>query len=134
MICALDTNIVSYILRGEKGVRERWIHEENLGRRTILPLITYYEVKRGLLAAMATTKLALFEEICGMLEVDPLTAYDMDIAANIYAKHKRLGRPIDAADLLIAAQCISNDYTLVTHNTRHFEGIDGLRIEDWVKP
>jgi len=57
----------------------------------------------------------------------------MDMAADIYAIRKRLGQPIEAADLLIAAQCLSHGYTLVTNNTRHFEGISGLRLDNWVK-
>ena len=133
MTYALDTNTVSYILRNEKGVRERWLHEERLGWRLTIPLVAYYEVKRGLLAVRSSTKLALFEGICETLRVDPLTVRDMDIAAGIYAHRKALGRPMDASDLLIAAQCISNGHTLVTNNTRHFEGIDDLRIDDWVK-
>jgi predicted nucleic acid-binding protein len=53
------------------------------------------------------------------------------MASDIYALRKHLGRPMDDGDLLIAAQCIARGYTLVTHNTKHFEGITGLSLVDW---
>jgi tRNA(fMet)-specific endonuclease VapC len=34
-------------------------------------------------------------------------------------------------DLLIAATALVHGLTLVTHNTRHYAGIEGLTIEDW---
>ena len=34
-------------------------------------------------------------------------------------------------DLLIAAIALANDLTLVTHNTREFSRVAGLRLEDW---
>ena len=39
--------------------------------------------------------------------------------------------PIGPNDLLIAAIAIANDFTLVTHNTREFGRVDGLKYEDW---
>jgi len=41
------------------------------------------------------------------------------------------GTPIGAEDLQIAAISLANSLTLVTHNTREFEHVDGLQIEDW---
>lgn len=41
------------------------------------------------------------------------------------------GTPIGPNDLLIASIARANDLTLVTHNTREFGRIVGLRIEDW---
>ncbi len=56
-----------------------------------------------------------------------------DIAARIYAEHRRQGNPIEDADLFIAAYCIANSYTLVTNNTKHFENIDELHMANWAK-
>ncbi|AVH62025.1 VapC toxin family PIN domain ribonuclease [Nostoc sp. 'Peltigera membranacea cyanobiont' 213] len=53
------------------------------------------------------------------------------IAGNIRARLNALGTPIGANDLLIAAIALANDLTLVTHNTREFSRIDGLKYEDW---
>ncbi|MCX7011325.1 MAG: hypothetical protein NTW86_01945 [Candidatus Sumerlaeota bacterium] len=36
-------------------------------------------------------------------------------------------------DTLVAAACQARKATLVTHNPRHFQAIDGLIIEDWLQ-
>lgn len=41
------------------------------------------------------------------------------------------GTPIGPNDLLIAAIALTHDLILVTHNTREFRRVTGLRIEDW---
>jgi tRNA(fMet)-specific endonuclease VapC len=41
------------------------------------------------------------------------------------------GTPIGANDMLIAAQALAHNLTLVTHNTREFGRVAGLKIEDW---
>jgi len=56
-------------------------------------------------------------------------------AARIYGDIRGLletqGTPIGGNDLLIAATAIAHDLILVTHNTREFGRIVGLKIEDW---
>ena len=42
------------------------------------------------------------------------------------------GRPVGVMDLLIAAHALSLGLTVVTNNTREFERIPGLAVEDWV--
>lgn len=45
---------------------------------------------------------------------------------------KAAGTPIGANDLWIACHALAEDATLVTHNTREFERVQGLRWVDWV--
>jgi len=58
-------------------------------------------------------------------------------ALDTYAKEKsrlkKEGRPVDDFDLLIGASAIANDLKLVTNNTRHFERLIGISIENWVE-
>lgn len=49
----------------------------------------------------------------------------------IRAELKRQGQLIGANDLLIAATALAYDLTLVTHNTREFSRVPGLRFVDW---
>lgn len=44
---------------------------------------------------------------------------------------ERRGTPIGALDTLIAAHAPALDLTLITHNTREFGRVEGLRIETW---
>ncbi|MBE6105723.1 MAG: type II toxin-antitoxin system VapC family toxin [Anaerovibrio lipolyticus] len=41
------------------------------------------------------------------------------------------GTPIGVLDLMIASQGVASDLTVVTHNTREFARVEGLRLEDW---
>jgi tRNA(fMet)-specific endonuclease VapC len=53
------------------------------------------------------------------------------IAGQVRTQLDVAGTPIGSNDLLIAAIALSNDLTLVTHNTREFGRINGLKYEDW---
>ncbi|MCL2572487.1 MAG: PIN domain-containing protein [Defluviitaleaceae bacterium] len=133
MIYALDTNTISFIIRGNEVVREKYFQAASKGIHCVIPLMVYYEVKRGLKANNAGNRLRSFEGICTVLGITDLTAADMDIAAEIYAERKSLGKPIDDGDLLIAAQCINHGYVLVTNNTKHFQDVKALEIIDWTQ-
>jgi tRNA(fMet)-specific endonuclease VapC len=52
-------------------------------------------------------------------------------AGEIRASLAAVGRPIGPYDILIAGQAMARNLTLVTHNTREFSRVAGLRIEDW---
>lgn len=49
----------------------------------------------------------------------------------IRAQLERAGQPIGPLDMLIAAQAISLQVTLVTNNLREFERVAGLTVERW---
>ncbi|NES20555.1 MAG: type II toxin-antitoxin system VapC family toxin [Symploca sp. SIO3E6] len=53
------------------------------------------------------------------------------IAGQVRAQLDVAGTPIGPNDLLIAAIALYHDLTLVTHNTREFSRISGLKYEDW---
>ena len=130
---ALDTNIISFLLRGDRGLQIKVYQEANNGKGVIIPPIAYYEAKRGLIDYHAPKKLAAFERLCEMLGVDDMDMETLDKAAGIYATLKKAGRLIEDSDILIAASCIARGYTLITDNTRHFERIEGLKHVNWVE-
>ena len=45
----------------------------------------------------------------------------------------RHGKPIGPLDTLIGSHAHVMDVILVTHNTREFAQIEGLRLEDWIQ-
>jgi tRNA(fMet)-specific endonuclease VapC len=53
----------------------------------------------------------------------------------VYAKERcrleRIGRRVDDFDLLIGATAIHHGLTLVTNNTKHFQRLNGIKLEDW---
>jgi tRNA(fMet)-specific endonuclease VapC len=54
-----------------------------------------------------------------------------ELCGNVRAQLAILGTPIGPYDLQIAGIALSNNLILVTHNTKEFSRITGLRIEDW---
>ncbi len=56
------------------------------------------------------------------------------MAGDILAEMKKTGRMIGIEDVLIAASAISNNFTMVTANTRHFSRIKGLVVDNWLVP
>lgn len=54
MAYLLDTNIVSYILKKKADLDNKLREVTGQGEEVFLSCITYYEVKRGLLALNAT--------------------------------------------------------------------------------
>ena len=133
MTYALDTNILSYMLRNDRNVCERYLAESQDGHECIIPPVAYYEIKRGLLASNAVAKARDFDILCQEFEVGEMNTRAWDEAARLYALHRQKGAAIEDADLFIAAFCIINGYTLVTNNIKHFVGIDGLHLVNWVE-
>ena len=133
MTYALDTNILSYVINGDTSLAGKLRTVTEAGDTVMLPLMVYYEARRGLLAKKATAKMRLFDALCARLGIGYLTRADMNTAADIYAVCRSKGKPIADGDLLIAAQCITNGYTLVTNNTKHFENVCVLAVVNWVE-
>jgi len=128
----LDSNIISYALKGDAEIRRHLDEATATGNEISMPHIVYFEIKRWLLQIGAKGKRRVFEE---MLH-DTITIQSMDepvwdMAATLYVETRKEGKPMGDADLLIAAYCLVNDYTLVTNNTRHFERVDGLKLVNW---
>jgi tRNA(fMet)-specific endonuclease VapC len=63
---------------------------------------------------------------------------DFDLACAEQYSHLRVslrqkGRPTGANDAIIAAMALAHNAILVTDNTKHFEHIENLEMENWVK-
>lgn len=58
-----------------------------------------------------------------------------DEAAELYGENRHhlalLGTPIGPNDMMIASIALANHLILVTHNTREFSRVPGLKLEDW---
>lgn len=100
--------------------------------------ISYYEIKRGLLAFKTdkkdnkSGKKNIFDWICkkiGILFLDDQEIFD--IASEIYAQLKREGNLIPDADILIAALAISHNIILVSADS-DFSRIEYVNVENWL--
>jgi len=132
----LDTNTVSYFLRGEGNIRENMKREiAERGNSYSIPFAVFYEVKRWLFYKQ--TKLLKeynqgFDTMYQIVEDKadmPFSVWKK--AIEVYISIQSKGRLIGDADILIASYCLVNDYTLVTRNIGDFERIDGLKFINW---
>lgn len=129
----LDTNIISYFIRGyEPSLIERMSHALEVQTVTI-SVITRAELRYGQ-ALMATDdkRRRSIDLLLSQLTALPWTTATADIYGVIKSQHKRQGTPIGELDTQIAAHALAEDLILVTHNTRHFEKVPGLKLEDWM--
>ena len=53
---------------------------------------------------------------------------------NLRAKLRVAGTPIGDMDEMIAAHALSLGAVLVTDNLKHFARVDGLALENWLRP
>jgi tRNA(fMet)-specific endonuclease VapC len=126
----LDTNIMSDLIRNPQGrIAERitTVGEANV----CTSIVVAAELRYGA-AKKASPKLTA--QVEAVLDAIDMLAFDApgdEIYGSIRAQLELAGTPIGGNDLIIAAQALALDMTLVTDNERVFSRIDGLRIENW---
>ncbi|MDE0690916.1 MAG: PIN domain-containing protein [Gammaproteobacteria bacterium] len=69
-----------------------------------------------------------------LFETVPFGKEDARASGAIRAELEDVGRRIGPYDLMIAGQGRARNLTVVTANTRKFERVTGLSIEDWSQP
>jgi tRNA(fMet)-specific endonuclease VapC len=129
----LHTNIVSYFVKGiHPGLHVRMMLAMQ-AQDIAISAITRAEVRYGAeLMAADDKRRARIDLLLQDLPALPWTAAAADIYGEIKALLKRQGAPIGEMDTQIAAHALAEGLPLVTHNTRHFERIPGLKLEDWM--
>ena len=130
----LDTNILSDFIRGNHPVLMRRMVTAMQAQTIATSAICRAEI-RCRQALMATNDKRHKPINLMLLELPALgwTADAADRYGEIRAQLRQQGAPCGELDTMIAAHALVNKLTLVTHNTRHFERIDGLALEDWTE-
>lgn len=127
----LDTNIISDLVRRPGGTVAARIAE--VGEDSICTsIIVTAELRYG--AAKSDSK-QLSERVgllLSALEILPLEPPADERYAEVRHYLARQGTPFGPNDLLIAAHALAADLTLVTANTREFERVPSLRVENWL--
>jgi tRNA(fMet)-specific endonuclease VapC len=129
----LDTNICIYLIKKRPAeVLDRF--RQHSPKDVAISTITLFELQYGIEKSQYRQRsedaLTKFLQPLDLIDLDRSSAIE---AANICAQLERSGMPIGPYDLLIAGLARSTDMTLVTNNTREFERIADLRLENWVE-
>jgi len=126
----LDTNTLSDLIRNPRGAPVRRLSAIDPDA-VCTSIIVACELRFG---ARRKASDVLTLRVDRLLEAVTVLAFDApadEHYADIRSTLERAGTPIGSHDLFIAAHARSRDMTLVTHNTREFERVPGLRVEDW---
>ena len=126
----LDTNIVSYFVRGNyPAVRKHIVRIP--ADRLAVSAVTEAELRFWVTSSPGSIRIRLGVE--GFLSDVPSLPWDSNAAqsyANTRDLLRRNGRVLSTADLMIAAHALSLGLTLVTHDSA-FSFVDGLKTQDW---
>ncbi|MEO0433442.1 MAG: type II toxin-antitoxin system VapC family toxin [Cyanobacteria bacterium J06656_5] len=127
----LDTNTCIRYLTQRKTSVERRIAVLGLSNIAICDVVKQ-ELFYGAYKSQRQIKnLELLREFFSAVISLPFDGEAAEIAGRVRAKLSKLGTPIGPYDLQIAAIALANGLILVTHNTREFQRIQGLQLEDW---
>jgi tRNA(fMet)-specific endonuclease VapC len=127
----LDTNIISYLIRNRDfGLIDKFeqMEEDNIvGISSVTVAELFYGIKKR-----KSKKL----EVAVRELLYPLEKFSFDEDAalaygEIRTQLEKKGEIIGSYDMLIAAHAQSINAILVTNNTREFQRVQNLKIEDW---
>ncbi|MFP4128339.1 MAG: type II toxin-antitoxin system VapC family toxin [Desulfonatronovibrio sp.] len=124
----MDTNTIIALFKGNKLFLDRL--RSHQVRDFGIPSIVVHELFYG---AYKSQRQSDNIERVGKLqfEIVHFTLNDARWAGELRAQLARKGIPIGPYDILIAGQAVSRNLTLITNNTREFQRVKELRIEDW---
>jgi len=133
MTYALDTNTIIHLLSQKQEVISQRNAALERGAQFIIPPYVNFELLRGFRYVQATAKERSFRNLCAWYPVGEMRLETWELAADIYTHLRKSNYTVGDADILIAAFCLADGYTLVTNNTKDFANISGLRTVDWVQ-
>lgn len=130
----LDTNICIYIIKKKPEIalkKVQTLATNDLCVSSITVAELRYGVEKSQHAAQNREALELFlmPLVIMPFNKDAAISYGK-IRAGLEAK----GQPIGSLDTLIVAHALSLGFTIVTNNTREFERVPGLHVENWITP
>ena len=128
----LDTNVIIQLLRS--GAHLDKITQLGKGSAYI-SMITYYEMCVGIEKSKTQgIKAKKFEKLNALLGLFDILGFDnkaAEHAAQVRATLEKKGESIGPMDTLIAGIAKANKCVLVSVNTREFQRVDGLMLENW---
>ena len=127
----LDTNIVSHVARFPQGVVADRIAE--VGERQVCTSIVVAAEMRYGAARRGSERLS--RRIEAVLSALDVLAFDEPADrryAELRAHLERFGTPIGPNDMLIAAQALASDLTVVSANVDEFRRVPELHVENWL--
>ena len=131
MMYLLDTNICIYVINHKpQQVFERF-RQYQLGQLAVSS-ITASELAFGVEKSGSERNKQALNKFLSPLEILPYDEQAVWHYAQLRHDLQSKGQTIGSLDMLIAAHALALDVVLVTNNTKEFERIERLKLENWV--
>jgi tRNA(fMet)-specific endonuclease VapC len=130
MIYLLDSNVCIAAMRGNTRVIQKLT--DCTPEDCAISMITVFELFAGVFRCRHPEDEQ--QKVITFLQPFHLLPFDWDSAkktAETRFQLEKAGTKIGPYDLQISGQALALNLTLVTHNTREFQRVIGLQIEDW---
>ena len=127
----LDTNIISYFLKGMyPQIKE---HLTKVRRDSVfIPSIVASEIEYGARKSFDYEKtIKVYRSFLDVFEVVPFDQASAREYGHLRSSLEKEGKAIGANDMLIAATVLANGGILVTNNVNEFARVPGLKTENW---
>lgn len=129
----LDTNICIYLMKNTYPKLTERLFSYSPSQMAVSS-ITVFELEYGAAKSKWSEKTRLnLELFLAPFTITPFDGKDAVIAGQVRRYLEKEGTPIGPYDLQIAAQALSRDMTVITHNVNEFKRVPGIKTEDWVK-
>lgn len=128
----LDTDTIIYCMKGDTPVQEHLKRHYNdvIKISTVTLMELYYGAYKS---QRVTSNLAKIKALEQSIEVVPIGGESVEIFGMLKAQLQMEGLSLDDFDLIIAACALASNLTLVTNNDAHFQGIEGLKLDNWTR-
>lgn len=130
MIYMLDTNICIYVINSRPAIVLERFRLERIGD-IVISSVTAAELAFGVAKSGSARNRQALEMFLSTLEILPFDESTIWHYGDLRTNLERLGQPIGTLDTMIAAHALAIGTILVTNNTREFERVPGLRLENW---
>jgi tRNA(fMet)-specific endonuclease VapC len=130
----LDTNICSYYT-SQKYPQVKVRFKQHAPEDLIIPSIVAAELAAGVENSADLLRDKNRKSLLTLLSTFQVKAWGEAAIWHFGAQKTRLwrtGQMISEIDLLLGCQALADDAVFVTNNTKHFERIEGLKLENWV--
>jgi tRNA(fMet)-specific endonuclease VapC len=128
----LDTDTIIYSLKGDPNVQENLRqHINDILQISIITLMElYYGAYKSQHVDANLAKIKTLEQSLDILITGQETA---EIFGKMKSRLESGGNRLDDFDLIIALIALTHNLVLVTNNEKHFQRIEGLKLENWCK-
>lgn len=127
----LDTNTCIYII----NTRPLRVFEHFAGMRVgdiAISSITGAELSFGVAKSASARNQQALDKFLAPLEIASFDEAAMREYGPLRSHLERVGTPIGALDMLIAAHALALGSTLITNNLREFNRVPNLRLANWI--